>query len=89
MKNCFTYALEKWISEGGYLLIRKSHLSDEFNLTKWNPLYWVPHFLHRSKDKVITQYSITEEQRVIDRQKGPLYAFLHLWNLKGHTIGDD
>ena len=37
--RCLTYALRKWIQEGGYLCIRKSHAFS----------FPFPHFLHAKK----------------------------------------
>ena len=37
--NCFFFAVGRWLSRGGYLLIRKSRLG------------WWPHFLHGETDK--------------------------------------
>lgn len=88
--NCLTYAVSKWLREGGYLLIRRSHFAEVVGIeNKWNPLYWIPHFLHRSKDKIITQYTPTESQKRKDKQKGLFAAFFSLFHFEGEIIGDD
>ena len=89
MNNCLTYAIGKWIKEGGYILIRRSHFYKDFNLSWWHPLYWLPHFLHRSPGKTITQYSPTEEQRKTFREKGLFYTWFRLWHIEGYIRGDD
>lgn len=89
IENCLTYAVSKYIKEGGYILMRRSLFSEDFDLSKWHPLYWMPHFLHRSKDKVITQYSPTDKQRSIFKERGIWYTWLHLWHIQGYIRGDD
>lgn len=42
--NCLTYALDKWRTEGGYLVLRKS--------THWD----VPHVMHLSRDGRLSHY---------------------------------
>ena len=44
MENCLTYALRKWITEGGYFITRKSLVG------------WWPHFLHSHDLKTFTHY---------------------------------
>jgi hypothetical protein len=88
--NCFTFAFWKWVREGGYLMIRRSQLPKLFGITsKWHPAMWVPHFLHRTHDKVVTQYVPTDEQKAEHRRVGVLRAWLDLWHFKGKVIGDD
>lgn len=42
--NCLTYALDRWIAEGGYIVWRKSE-------------HWpVPHMLHVAPDGTISSY---------------------------------
>jgi len=88
--NCLTYAFNKWLREGGYLLMRKSKLAEEFGIkSKWHPVSWVPHFLHRDKNHVVTQYTATDEQRAANQKRGVLKTWINLWNFEGEIIGDD
>ena len=90
MKNCLTYALMKWLREGGYLMMRRSALASEFGITsKWHPASWVPHFLHRDKQHNITQFTVTDEQRVANQKRGWFRTWLSIWHFNGHVIGDD
>ena len=90
MKNCLTYALMKWLREGGYLMMRRSHLAREFGITnKWHPASWVPHFLHRDKQHNVTQYTVTDEHRVKEKEHGLFWAWSRLWTFDGHVTGDD
>ncbi len=43
--RCLTFAIGKWIKEGGYLWVRASHYSR-----------LLPHFGHMDKDGHITQF---------------------------------
>ncbi len=85
MKNCFTYAFGMWLKTGGYLMIRKSEFIKEFpNASRWHPAHLIPHFLHRSDDRVVTQYKPINA--------GPPSAFrkwLRLWHFEGKVVGDD
>ena len=88
--NCLTYALGKWWAEGGYLLIRRSVLARDFGVkSKWHPASWIPHFLHRSKGHVVTQYLPTAEQRLVNAKRGLLRSGLGLWSFDGKVTGDD
>ena len=88
--NCLTYALNKWLREGGYLLVRQSRLAREFGITSnWHPASWVPHFLHRAKDHTVTQFTATDEQRERNKQRGLFRTWLTLWHFNGEIVGDD
>lgn len=96
MKNCLTYVLGKIRSErkagrrGGYILIRRSYLARDFGIhSRWHPASWVPHFLHRDQDGVITQYQPTPEQIERDYRDGLFNTWLRLWKFEGQVIGDD
>jgi hypothetical protein len=43
--RCLTYAVGKWVREGGYLLVRRSHFSR-----------LCPHLLHMDRSGRITQF---------------------------------
>lgn len=80
VRNCFTYVINKMKNEDGYILIRRSRLNQEYNISsKWHPISWLPHFLHRSVDGVITQYTITEEQLKADHSSSMTYIIKYLF----------
>lgn len=89
MKNCLTYAFRTWVREGGYLLCRRSMAGAKFGIrSKWHPVSWVPHFLHMSREGVITQYVPTEAQ--VEEHAGDLFKFwLALWHFDGRVITGD
>ena len=90
MRNCLTYALSMWLKHGGYLMIRKSRFVDEFpGATRWHPAHLVPHFLHRSREHVITQYTPTDADRAASAHLGGFSRWLKLWHFDGHISGDD
>lgn len=87
--NCFTYAVGKWMNEGGYILMRRSQLRLMFPRPWWHPVNLVPHFLHRGWDHVVTQYVPTAEQKQKHLKDGLWRAWLDLWHFDGEVIGDD
>lgn len=89
MQNCLSYALTKWRREGGYILVRRSLAGRKFGIaSRWHPVSWVPHFLHMSKEGVITQYAPTEEQ--VEEHKGSVWKFwLSLWHFEGRVVHGD
>lgn len=87
--NCLTYALSKWLDEGGYILVRKSRLRLLFPRPWWHPVHLVPHFLHRDWNKVVTQYVPTADQDARHLKAGLWLAWLELWSFDGEVIGDD
>lgn len=89
MKNCLTYALSTWHRDGGYLLVRRSLAARMFGIrSRWHPVMWVPHFLHMSREGVITQYVPTEE--TVAEHQGHLLSFwLGLWHFDGRVITGD
>jgi len=88
--NCLTYAFGKWLREGGYVLMRRSRLAEEFGIvSKWHVIRLVPHFLHRGYDHVVTQYTASEDQKIKDKQRGLFMTWINLWNFDGVIIGDD
>ena len=87
--NCLTYALKKWASDGGYIMIRRSQLRVMFPRPLWHPVHLVPHFLHRTHDHFVTQYVPTDEQKAEHLRLGLWRAWLDLWSFQGHVIGDD
>lgn len=90
MKNCLTYALKMWLQRGGYVLIRRSRFHEEFGpVSKWHPAFWVPHFLHRTKDHIVTQYVPTEEDRAAGKYQSAFRKWLKLWHFDGVIAGDD
>lgn len=87
--NCLTYAIGKWASEGGYLMVRRSQLRILFPRPWWHPVHLVPHFLHRSRAHVVTQYVPTEAQKQEHLRGGLWRAWIDLWHFEGHITGDD
>ena len=88
--NCLTYAFGKWFREGGYVLMRASRLAGEFGVTsKWHPASWVPHFLHRDMNHVVTQFTATDIQRALNHKRGLFLTWISLWSFDGEVIGDD
>lgn len=88
--NCLTYALGKFIKEGGYLMMRRSQFAEVVGIkSKFNPLYWTPHFLHRTKTGVITQYLPTEDQKERHKKLTCFKVWLSLWHFEGVVCGDD
>lgn len=85
LKNCLTYALYKFFTEGGRILIRRSYFSRDFNLSKWNILYWVPHFLHKTKKGYITEYVPTDAQKEKFEKYGFWYILLTLIHIDGYV----
>lgn len=48
--QCLTYALRKWVTEGGYIMLRKSE-------------HWlVPHVLHLSADRSVLTHFVPLEK---------------------------
>jgi hypothetical protein len=94
MKNCLTYAMKKWINEGGYLLIRRSCAFEAFGVKNdpWYSLrrlvWFVPHFLHCSYEGEITQFLPTAQQLEKDK-KCLLRFFLSLWRFDGTIVKGD
>ena len=90
MRNCLTYALGMWLKEGGYILIRRSLFIKEFaNAGKYHPARLVPHFLHRSKSMVVTQYVPSEKSAETMKSLSAFRKWLRLWNFDGVIAGDD
>ena len=90
MKNCLTYALMKWIREGGCFMTRKSRFIEEFpGASKWHPAHLVPHFMHRDKAHNVTQYTVSEEDREASKHHSGLRKWLKLWHFNGVITGDD
>lgn len=54
--NCFTYAFSKWRKEGGYVRVRRSLLAELKGVNRFHVYNLLPHFLHESKEGVLTQY---------------------------------
>ena len=81
MNNCFIYVIRKMISEGGYFIYRRSKLAEEYNLNyKWNPMRYMPHFLHMSKDGKITQYTVSDDA-IVNKTRSD-----HVMNFIGGSI---
>lgn len=87
--NCLTYVIGRLWAEGGYFMSRRSQLAKLFPRPKWHPVNFVPHFLHRSEGKVITQYQPTEAQKAHHLKVGLWWAWLDLWSFDGQIEGDD
>lgn len=89
MRNCLSYALSRLFAEGGSIIIRRSRIRRMFPRPRWHPVNWIPHFLHRSRQLVITQYVPTREQMARHYRMGLWLAWLDLWRFDGEIIGDD
>jgi len=87
--NCLAYALRKWATEGGSIIIRRSQLANMFPRPKWHIVNWIPHFLHRTRCLVITQFVPTARTKERHLKIGLLRAWLDLWSFEGEVIGDD
>jgi hypothetical protein len=90
MRNCLTYALGKFIREGGYLVMRKSHIASFHGVGRYHPFHLVPHFLHMDRKGAVTQLGRTPEEQKKAKELGPLLDWMWLWHFEGHIItGDD
>lgn len=58
--NCLTYALRKWDSEGGYLVIRWCR-SNRVKWIKWPHFLWLSERWHRRLEHVIPDKEHTEK----------------------------
>lgn len=87
--NCLAYALRKWVIEGGSIIIRRSQLANMFPRPKWHIVNWIPHFLHRTRCLVITQFVPTARTKERHLKIGLLRAWFDLWSFEGEVIGDD
>jgi hypothetical protein len=81
--NCLAYALRKWVTEGGSIIIRRSQLAAMFPRPKWHIVNWIPHFLHRTRCLVITQFVPTARTKERHLKIGLLRAWLGLWSFRG------
>lgn len=80
IKNCFTYVIGKMKNEGGYILIRPSRLNQEYNITSnWHPMSCLPHFLHKSNDGVVTQYTVSDKQLTTDQNSIWTYSIKYVF----------
>ena len=87
--NCLAYALRKWVTEGGSIIIRRSQLAEMFPRPRWHPVNWLPHFLHRARCLEITQFVPTEATKERHQKIGLWRAWLELWSFEGEVTGDD
>lgn len=89
MKNRLSYAFGKWRRDGGYIIVRRSLAASKFGIrSRWHPVYWVPHFLHMSKEGTITQYVPSE--RKVEEHQGNVWRFwLDLWHFEGCVVVGD
>lgn len=94
MRNCLTYALGRWVTRGGYIVVRRSlafELFDCARLPWWHirrAVWLVPHFLHRDYSGRLTQYVPTHEQ--VQTHKHNIWRFwLSLWHFRGQVIEGD
>jgi hypothetical protein len=69
--------------------MRRSMAAKHFGIrSKWHPVMWVPHFLHMSKDGVITQYVPTPE--TVAEHTGSVWRFwMDLWHFEGRIVTGD
>jgi hypothetical protein len=89
VRNCLSYAFNKFRKEGGYLLVRKSGISRLHGVSKKHILNLVPHFLHMDYTGKITQLTRTEEENNRAKKAGPWKDWMWLWNFKGRVIEGD
>ena len=87
--NCLAYALWKWVTKGGSIIIRRSQLAEMFPRPRWHPVNWLPHFLHRARCLEITQFVPTEATKERHKALGLWRAWFDLWSFDGEVIGDD
>jgi hypothetical protein len=88
-RNCLTYALSKWLNDGGYIMVRKSMIAELHGVGKYHVLNLVPHFLHKSRNGVITQLVRTPEENERAKSKGPWFDWLWLWHFDGMILEGD
>lgn len=94
MRNCLTYALSMWWHHGGYLLVRRSLAWELFDVSNrpWWTFAWlvgcIPHFLHKSKNGVVTQYVPTPRQ-VEAHRKNILSFWFSLFSFEGMVVRGD
>ena len=77
------------MTEGGSIIIRRSQLANMFPRPKWHIVNWIPHFLHRTRCLVITQFVPTAGNKERHLKIGLLRAWFDLWSFEGEVIGDD
>ena len=88
--NCLFYAVGQWLKHGGYILMRRSHFAEEFNVTsRWHPAWYIPHFLHRTKAHEVTQFTADPKFSEMPNTPSKFKAWLMLWWFEGKIIGDD
>jgi len=89
MRNCLTYAVSQYAKNGGYLVMRKSQFAKAIGAGRWHIAHMVPHFLHMDRDKRITQYVPTDEQKQGMLKKGAFKQWLALWHFDGCVVEGD
>ena len=96
-ENCLTWSVRQCLVYGGKLICRPSTFADDTLPPKYRSGvgYWlakrVPHFLWKTNEGVIMQYTVTPEGRQAEAQgKQTLFAaWLRIWFYKGHVIAGD
>lgn len=89
MRNCLTYSLSMRIRHGGYLKYRRSMLASFHGKGSHHILNLVPHFLHESKEGVVTQLVRTESENERAKKLGPWMDWAWLWHFEGRVVYDD
>lgn len=84
--NCLTYALWAWNKYGGYIMVRRSMIGNIYELKKYHPMWWTPHFLHKTYDGRISQLAPTEEQVRKDSKNNVMVFWWRLWKIPSSEI---
>ena len=96
-ENCLTWAARQYLANGGCLLCRRSTFADDTLPERHRKGfgYWlakrVPHFLWRTPEGSILQYTVTPEGRQVEQQQGSglFRSWLRIWFYDGHVVAGD
>ena len=96
-ENCLTWAARQCWREGGTMLMRPSSFADDTLPERHRKGigYWlakrVPHFLWRTPEGSIMQYTVTPEGRQAEERgsKGLFAAWSRIWFYRGHVVAGD
>lgn len=87
-ENCATYAIRKWITQGGTIAIRESLFADDIVAPQNRGLGYriaklVPHFVWVSPEGRVWQYTVKHEWKEKWKGKSLLGAWINLWFYDG------
>lgn len=69
--------------------MRRSLIARLHNVGKWHVFNLVPHFLHESKEGVVTQLIRTPEENAAAVKAGPWRDWVSLWHFEGRIVTGD